>query len=168
MRMALARAPRHKRPAVRIATITLALSLALVASASGTAPSVREATAQGEIAFQSDRGGNLDIYVVDADGSRRRRLTTSRGDDCCRPVWSPKGRKILFASERDGNSEIYVMSAGGRDQRRLTTNPAVDFFPSWSPDGRRIAFTRGRGDEFERGEKSHSSGCAHGDSRSLW
>ena len=128
------------------ASTSLLAVLVLVASASGFGPSARSAK-NGKIAFQSTRGGNLDLYVMNADGTHQVRLTTSRADDCCRPVWSPNGRKIAFMSERDGNGEIYVMNADGSNQRRLTKNSATDFFPSWSPDGRRIAFSKGGGQD---------------------
>ena len=49
-----------------------------------------------------DRSGGGDIYVTNADGSGRQRLTTNPGPDSD-PAWSPDGRKIAFVSGRDGN-----------------------------------------------------------------
>ena len=63
------------------------------------------------IAFQSDRNGTLDIYVMNADGSNIERLTYS-GTDNYAPAWSPDGRMIAFASVRDGklyDSDIYMV-----------------------------------------------------------
>ena len=108
--------------------------------------------AQAQIAFVSQRDGNPEIYVMDADGNNQRRLTNNHGDDWS-PSWSPDGKRIAFSSERDGHvhakhgwptSEIYVMDADGRNQRNLTNNPANDRQPSWSPDGKRIAFMSNR------------------------
>ena len=64
-------------------------------------------------AFASDREGDLDIYVMDADGSNQVNLTdNSSGDNV--PDWSPDGSKIAFSSGRDsGGQEIYVMDADG-------------------------------------------------------
>jgi Tol biopolymer transport system component len=74
------------------------------------------------MAFVSDRDGNGEIYVMNADGSAQRRLTRNPASDGP-PVWSPDGRKIAFVRVTDDltfGSEIYVMNADGSGQRRLT------------------------------------------------
>lgn len=96
----------------------------------------------GKIAFTSDRDGNNEIYVIDADGSNQTRLTNNSYDDRY-PCWSPDGSKIAFVTNRDGNGEIYVMNADGSNQSKLTNNTS-DTFPSWSPDGSQIAFVTTR------------------------
>ena len=98
------------------------------------------ASSSGRIAFMSNRDGNDEIYVMNADGSGVTRLTDNEETDGS-PRWSPDGRRIAFDSNRDGNGEIYVMNADGSGVTRLTDNEAEDWFPRWSPDGRRIAFT---------------------------
>ncbi len=99
---------------------------------------------QAKIAFVSDRDGNEEIYVMNADGTLQKNVTRHPGDDRW-PCWSPDGTKIAFTSFRDGNQEIYVMNADGTQQTNLTKNPAPDLDPSWSPDGRTIAFCSYRG-----------------------
>lgn len=89
-------------------------------------------SAQGKIAFASDRDGNDEIYVMNADGSNQHRLTDNPTRDWD-PAWSPDGMKIAFVSYRDGNAEIYVMNADGSNQHRLTNSPTWDWFPAWSP-----------------------------------
>jgi Tol biopolymer transport system component len=56
-----------------------------------------------------------EIYVADADGYNKTRLTKNRAVDDASPAWSPDGEKIAFVSNRDGNPEIYVMDADPRD-----------------------------------------------------
>lgn len=97
------------------------------------------------IAFVSDRDGNDEIYVMNADGTDQQRLTNNDVDDWW-PAWSPDGTRIAFTSGRDGNDEIYVMAApngseaGGSDQRRLTNTDAKNWCPAWSLDGSQIVF----------------------------
>ena len=103
---------------------------------------------QAQIAFQSDRHGKDEIYVMDADGKNPRRLTNNPANDQD-PVWSPDGQRIAFLSYRDRNLEIYVMDADGKNPRNLTNNPAEDWDPAWSPDGLGIAFVSKRDGNYE-------------------
>jgi dipeptidyl aminopeptidase/acylaminoacyl peptidase len=101
------------------------------------------AAAQEKIAFASNRDGNTEIYVMNADGSNQVNLTNNAGNDF-NPAFSPDGSKIAFASDRDGNQEIYVMNADGSNQVNLTNAAGDDFNPAFSPDGSKIAFTSTR------------------------
>lgn len=85
----------------------------------------------------------LDIYVMNADGTDQTRLTTSLANDS-NPRFSPDGEKIAFESTRDGNSEIYVMNPDGTGQTRLTFEPSTEEFPAFSPDGEQLAFSSDR------------------------
>jgi Tol biopolymer transport system component len=71
-----------------------------------------------KIAFVSDRDGNSEVYVMNANGNGQRNLTRNPAFDAD-PAWSPDGRKIAFASKRDGKYGVYVMNADGSEQRRL-------------------------------------------------
>ena len=117
----------------------------------GLTPLMIVTDAQAQIAFASDRDGNLEIYVMGIDGGNLRRLTNNPDGDWD-PSWSPDGKRIAFMSGRNGHvdghgapiPEIYVMDANGDNQKNLTNNPSADRSPSWSPDGSRIAFMSDR------------------------
>jgi eukaryotic-like serine/threonine-protein kinase len=102
------------------------------------------------IAFSTDRHGpdptgnlgNVEIYVMNPDGSGQRRLTRNDGADD-NPAWSPDGKRIAFTGRRGAAVDIYVMNADGTEQRRLTNQEesAVGFNrPAWSRDGKRLVF----------------------------
>jgi hypothetical protein len=105
------------------------------------------------LAFQSDRGGNWDIFTIRADCDPAEpsgdtscdlsQLTDDPGDDML-PAWSPDGRSIAFVSTRDGNPEIYVMNTDGGRQRRLTDDPGGDWRPVWLTDSRSLLFVSDR------------------------
>lgn len=97
----------------------------------------------GKIAFASDRDGNFEIYVMDADGGGQLRLTENPAEDYS-PAWAPDGSRLAFVSTRDGNAEIYVINADGTGQTRLTNNTAADLSPVWKPDGSQIGFISNR------------------------
>ena len=99
------------------------------------------------IAFNSNRDGNFEIYVMNADGTSVTRLTTNNAYDR-EPAWSPDGSKIAFVSRRDGNYEIYVMNANGSGQTNLSHNSADDADVAWSP-GSKIAFASNRDGNWE-------------------
>ena len=86
-----------------------------------------------KIAFISERDGNFEIYVMNANGSGQTNLTNNAAYDS-QPAWSPDGAKIAFTSERDGNGETYVMNADGSGQTNLTNYPRLDGYPAWSPE----------------------------------
>lgn len=98
-----------------------------------------------QIAFSSDRvDGQLDIYVMNANGSGVIRLTSNPAEETS-PAWSPDGTRIAYMRSQPGTTalhDIYVMNADGSGQTQLTTENRDDSGPTWSPDSNRIAFNR--------------------------
>jgi dipeptidyl aminopeptidase/acylaminoacyl peptidase len=114
----------HRR--CNLAGLILASALVL-----GLTPLVVDAVPQAQIVFASERDGNMEIYVMDADGKNHRKLTRNPANDV-HPSWSPDGERIVFVSHRDGNYEIYVMNAdGARQVRRRTRDGSDDTNPAW-------------------------------------
>ena len=100
------------------------------------------------IAFSSNRSGNYDLYVMDADGGSAAPLAPGAGTDG-EPAWSPDGRRIVFASARAGTPQLYSIAVDGSDLRPLTSAGGASGSPAFSPDGRTIAFTSSRDDNYE-------------------
>jgi TolB protein len=94
---------------------------------------------RGSLAFQSDRDGNWEIYIVEADGTNLKRLTNHPTADL-QPAWSPDGRFLAFSSERTGAGDIYLLDVEGGSLRQLTDHPAQEGAPQFSRDGRFLAF----------------------------
>jgi Tol biopolymer transport system component len=74
----------------------------------------------GYILFTSDRSGNLDVWMMRADGSDPRPLTTNPTSDGA-ATWSPDGNFIFFRSDRDGSWGIYMMDHEGGQQRKVVS-----------------------------------------------
>jgi Tol biopolymer transport system component len=101
------------------------------------------------IAFTSDRGDitprNLDIYVMNADGTGVAQVTadTAWDDEAAWGQGLNSGR-LAFRTNRDGNDEIYLVNVDGSGPVRLTNDPGHDIYPAWHPDGSKIAFVTDR------------------------
>jgi Tol biopolymer transport system component len=101
-----------------------------------------------KIVYETNRDGNWELYICNADGSDPVNLTRTREVDELYPKPSPDGSKICFvADEGKGAAKIrnlYYMNSDGTGRTRIATNGRE---PCWSPDGTQIAYMKG---EFEK------------------
>jgi Tol biopolymer transport system component len=140
------------------ASQTASPAVSAQSSAATRAGTSRIAFVRGDLGPPCRHVDNCDhgLYVINADGTRLRRLTRNAAfgpGPSADSVWSPDGRKLVFVKrvKRGGapcrpvgrcDNEIYVMNADGTDQRRLTRNAVTDGSPVWLPDGKRIGLVR--------------------------
>jgi len=97
--------------------------------------------ASTELTFVSRRGGNPEIFVMDADGGRQRAATANRSINNF-PSWSPSGESILYTSYRSGNRPQLFLSARGRGKpgRILSKHSNMPQYRAvFRPDGRKLA-----------------------------
>ena len=117
-------------------------------------------------AFSSDgekivwvRDGEL--YKMNADGSRKRRLVDLAGTENA-PVWSPEGNRIAFHRQLpSGQSEIFTIKPNGNDLRRITRNNVDDGSPDWHPTQDVLVWSRedpSTSDDWEIVKKSLAPG----------
>jgi TolB protein len=91
------------------------------------------------IAFQSNRDGPYQIYVMDADGGNVTQLTSSDADNR-HPAWSPDGKLIAIDSGTDALREIWTIDVSSKRRTQVTNLGAIASFPSFSPDGKGLSF----------------------------
>ncbi len=92
------------------------------------------------IVFESKRSGTQQLYVMNADGSDPRRISTGRGRFAT-PVWSPRGDLIAFTQILGGQFHIGTMRPDGTQMRILDSAFHAEG-PTWSPNGRVLAYFR--------------------------
>ena len=125
-----------------------------------------------KVVFTSDRGGDLDIWTMNIDGSHAKQLTHTLGYDGG-PWWSPDGKQICYRAYhpetpeeiadykallaqhliRPTTLDLYVMNADGSKQRQVTNEKKqniASFAPSWTPDGKGLVFGTNREDPKRR------------------
>ncbi|HEY3204737.1 MAG TPA: protein kinase [Thermoanaerobaculia bacterium] len=100
------------------------------------------------IAFNSDRSGDMNIWIHDRAEGSTRQLTSGRGGDY-QANWSPDGRIITFFSSRSGTANIWMVEVGSCVLTPLTETQSLDINPFFSPDGRSIAFESDRSGRLE-------------------
>jgi hypothetical protein len=96
------------------------------------------------IAFDSDREGQLAVYVADQDGHNVRRVS---GDGFAAvPSWSPDGTRLAFVKAQPNHPDVWNLwtaDLATGEQKQVTFNTSgMPWGGSWFPDGRRIAYAK--------------------------
>ena len=91
------------------------------------------------LAFNSDRGGNLDIWELETASGGVRRLTVAAGDDWD-PAYTHDGKQLLWSSNRSGNFEVWIAASDGSGARKLTADGVDAENPTVTPDGKWIVY----------------------------
>ena len=106
-----------------------------------------------KIAFLSDRDG-FDVYVMNADGSDRRRVTHFPASDgnAQMPSWSPDDRTLAVqSSPKNQPGHIWIVDTATGSGKKLAPNAEKysDEVPAWFPDGKRLAYQSDRSGRME-------------------
>ena len=95
------------------------------------------------IAFNSDRSGEMNVWIHDRKDRSDRPLTRGPGGDY-QATWSPDSRTLAFFSSRSGMPNIWSVDVETGALQALTESASLDINPFFSPDGRSIAFQSDR------------------------
>jgi Tol biopolymer transport system component len=100
------------------------------------------------IAFNSDRSGDMTVWLFSLDDGSTRQLTRGAGGDF-QPTWSPDGRRLAFFSSRSGHLNVWTVEIEGGRPTQLILARSIDINPFYSPDGRSIAYVSDQGGRLE-------------------
>lgn len=94
------------------------------------------------------RPGNLEIWVMNADGSNKHQVTHNGAANFA-PYWLPDGKRIIYASNAGDTKDpsgfdLYIIREDGSGQERITTYPGFDAFPMFSSDGKKLVWASNR------------------------
>jgi TolB protein len=94
------------------------------------------------------RPGNLELWVMNADGSAKHQVTHNGAANFA-PYWLPDGKRIIFASNMGNQKDpagfdLYVINEDGTGLERITYYPGFDAFPMFSSDGKLLVWGSNR------------------------
>jgi dipeptidyl aminopeptidase/acylaminoacyl peptidase len=82
--------------------------------------------------------GRTDLWLVNADGSGLRQLTTDAASDG-QPEWAPDGQSLFFLSSRGGSSQVFRLPLDGGEPQPVTKLPLDVGGYALSRDGKTLA-----------------------------
>jgi Tol biopolymer transport system component len=96
-------------------------------------------TADGQLVYSSQANGAQDLWIMKADGSNKRQLTSNSRNNH-HPIVTPDGKYIVFASDRAGTPNIWRVDIDGSNPRQLTSGSG-ETRPHCTPDGKWVVYT---------------------------
>lgn len=82
-----------------------------------------------QITFHGCEGEGCQIFVINADGTNQRQITS--GNDNRWPRWSPDGKWVAYTSVRNDQTDIYLIKPDGSEEIQLTKAPGRDEVAEW-------------------------------------
>lgn len=98
---------------------------------------------------RTERSEIEELYVMNADGSNRKKITTYPPNDPLAkdpgykvgpPHWNAKQKFITYQSNQAGKQSIYAVTPDGKRQWKLTDSKLDEGWHDWSPDGEWLTF----------------------------
>jgi len=94
--------------------------------------------------------GQLEIFVMNADGSGKKQVTSTNASNFS-PFFHPDGNRIIFSSNVETRGEggrpsfhLYLVNDDGTGLERLTMEGHFNSFPMFSPDGKHLVWVSDR------------------------
>lgn len=112
-------------------------------------PKTPEDQKEGEelLARQLVKPTNMEIFVMDADGSNKHQVTNNGAANFA-PFFTPDGKRIIFSSNVHDtlgwNFDLYLIDVDGKNLEQVTFADSFDGFPMFTADGKKLVFASGR------------------------
>lgn len=93
------------------------------------------------------RPSNMDVWLMDADGSNKRQVT-NLGRASFAPFIHPNGKQIIFSSNHHDPTgrefDLFLINTDGTGLKQITFSPEFDGFPMFSRDGKKLVWGTNR------------------------
>ncbi|MGJ3238112.1 MAG: hypothetical protein ACFE0Q_05345 [Anaerolineae bacterium] len=137
----------NTRSALWVVFATLMAVAAIVIVMNLSTPTISQPAPSDAIVFMRDDGNDMEIFMINSDGTGERQLTDNNFTDWG-PTFAPDQSYIGFHSDREGYDAIYLMSSHCYSGAyRVTPEGRYARYPSFSPDGTLMAFEMHMGDD---------------------